>query len=123
MDNSIVRAYNELLKVASAVQELEDMQNQIGKPHHNSDEKPSAPYESVEKRLSQPWDKTEDWYDGEPMEPKVEQADECDSMPMSYDSVIKEAKGLNQRYMHPGKNASYVRKSTIARFKNSSLKY
>lgn len=123
MDNSIFKAYNELLKIASAVEKLEKIQEEVGHSHDGGQEQQNAGYDEVERRLMQPWDHMDDWYEDEPVEPKVADAEEYDEVITSYDQVMKSAQGLNERFMHPTKKASYVRKSTQKRINNSPLRY
>ena len=117
-------AYQELLKIASALDNLERIQEEVGKSHAHTDEKDSAPYEHVERRLMQPYSDVSAWYDKQSVTPKVEAADELDDMPEGYSD--KMAKGLNNRFYYPHskefkKSAGYIRKSSFNKLKKAGL--
>lgn len=81
-----------MLRMAAAITRLDDIQNEIGKNHPGSDgEVLNAPYDNVERRMSQYFNHVQDWKRTDPIIPKVEAAGECEPLPVKSASRMKKS--------------------------------
>lgn len=113
------KVYGTMLRLASALDKLEKVQECIGESHDGTHDNPGAAYENVERRMTQPYDSTSEWFSKEPVMPKVHGADEMEQAP-----THSAATGLNNRFYYPNrKRASYIRKSSIKRLKKAGIGY
>lgn len=120
MKEETKKVYGTMLRMASALDKLEKVQECIGESHDGTHDNPKASYDHVEQRITQPYDSTSEWFSRDPVMPKVDGADEMDQMP-----THSAATGLNNRFMYPNrkKSASYIRKSSISRLKKAGIGY
>lgn len=122
MSEDIKTSYLHLLKIASALEQLENIQNEVGQTHPGTDNNANAKYEDVQDRLMQPYSHVREMLSGPSQ--KVVGADEYEEH-VAYSE--NEFKGLNKKYFYPHskefrkKSGSFIRKSTGAKIKKHGL--
>ena len=118
MSEDIKTSYVHLLKIASALEQLENIQHEVGKKHPGAQDNPSAKYDDVQNRFEQPYDHMQKIMG---QSQKVVGADEFEEL-----HSAEASKGLNQRFFYPHskefkKSGSFIRKSTGRKIKNQGL--
>jgi hypothetical protein len=134
MSNHLIRAAEELYKIAYSLQGQGDIEKSIGqqrKPGTMAEEKPEAVDvgkampnpEDAQKYTGMDYDEMLDWWNSKDgKNPKI-QGEGMEEAPESYEKVLQAARSLNEKYEYPSsaksvlknkyKKSSIVRKSSV----------